>query len=71
MVILPRQFFALLVCGLVLVGSLFGLLVASPVRADVGVQPILPDGHNIQPEGETPLQMAAEKVVFYVRQATE
>ncbi|OGO25543.1 MAG: hypothetical protein A2136_02120 [Chloroflexi bacterium RBG_16_54_11] len=49
---------------------LFSLLVASPVQADMGVQPILPGGSNIQPEGETPIQMASEKVVLNVRPAT-
>ena len=58
-------------CGLVLTGILFGILVATPARADVGVQPILPDGSNIQPKEETPIQISAEKVVFNVRQATE
>jgi hypothetical protein len=47
------------------------LLIASSVQADVGVQPILPDGSNIQPGAETPIQMSAEKVEFFVRQATE
>jgi hypothetical protein len=50
---------------------LLGLLVSLPARADVGVQPILPGGSNIKPEGETPVQMAAEKVVLNVRPATE
>jgi hypothetical protein len=40
-------------------------------EADVGVQPILPGGSNIQPEAETPVQMAAERVVMSVRPATE
>jgi len=43
----------------------------SPVLADMGVQPILPGGSNIKPEEETPIQMAAEKVVLNVRPATE
>src|SRR4030067_1017706 len=67
----PRIYFYFLVCGLVLVCIALGLLIPSPVRADVGVQPILPDGSNIQPEVETPIQMTAERVVFNVRQATE
>ena len=66
-----RMYFYFLVCGLVLVCIILGLLLPSPVRADVGVQPILPDGSNIQPEVETPIQMTAERVVFNVRQATE
>ena len=71
MYILPRQSLFLLVCGLVLVCVFIGLLVPSPVRADVGVQPILPGGSNIQSEGDTPIQMAAEKVILNVRLATE
>jgi len=71
MYILPRQPLFLLVCSLVLVCVFIGLLVPSPVRADVGVQPILPGGSNIQPEGDTPIQMAAEKVILNVRLATE
>lgn len=67
----PQKSLVLLVCGSVLAYVLLGLLVPSPVRADVGVQPILPDGSNIQPEEETPIQMASEKVVLNVRQATE
>jgi hypothetical protein len=65
-----RSFF-LLVCGLALVCIVLGLLILLPVRADVGIQPILPDGSNIQPDVETPIQMTAERVVFNVRQATE
>jgi hypothetical protein len=30
-----------------------------------------PKGGNIQPEGDTPIHMAAEKVIFIVRLATE
>lgn len=50
---------------------LFTLLISTPVRADVGIQPILPGGSNIKPGEETPIQMAAEVVVMNVRQATE
>lgn len=71
MYILLRQPLFLLVCSLVLVCVFIGLLVPSPVRADVGVQPILPGGSNIQSEGDTPIQMAAEKVILNVRLATE
>lgn len=42
----------------------------APVRADVGVQPILPSGSNIKPGGETLIQMADEKVTITVRQGT-
>jgi hypothetical protein len=71
MYILSRQSLVLLVCGLVLVCLLLGLLAPLPVLADMGVQPILPGGSNIKPEEETPIQMAAEKVVLNVRPATE
>jgi len=60
-----------LVVTLGLVGLLLGLLQVVPIRGDVGVQPILPVGSNIEPEGETPIQMAAETVVMNVRPATE
>jgi hypothetical protein len=67
----PRSYFYLLGRGLVLVIIVAGLLILSPVWGDVGVQPILPDGSNIQPEVDTPIQMTSERVVFNVRQATE
>ena len=67
----PRSYFYFLACSLVLVCILAGLLIPSPVRADVGIQPILPDGSNIQPKEESPIQMTSERVEFYVRQATE
>jgi hypothetical protein len=69
--ILPRRSLFLLVCGMVLVPIFLTLRAPSPVLADMGVQPILPGGSNIKPEGETPIQMAAEKVVLNVRPATE
>jgi tetratricopeptide (TPR) repeat protein len=53
------------VCGVI------GLLVPSLVRADVGVQPVLPGGSSIKPEDETPIQMAAEIVTMNIRPATE
>ena len=71
MVILSRQSLFLLVCGFILACIFLTLLVPLPVQADVGVQPILPDGSNIQPDAETPIQMSAERVVLNVRQATE
>ena len=71
MYILSRQSLVLLVCGLVLVCLLLGLLVPSPVRANMGVQPILPGGSNIKPEGKTPIQMTAEKVVLTVHQTAD
>ncbi len=68
---LPRQALGLLVCGFVLVSILFSLLVPLSVLADMGMQPILPGGSSIMPEEETPIQMAAERVVLNVRPATE
>jgi len=50
---------------------MFFPMVVSPALADMGVQPILPGGSNIQPEGETLIRMASEKVVLNVRPATE
>ncbi len=55
---------------LVLAGLLFGLESPMPVHADVGVRPILPGGSNIQPDEQTPIQMASELVTITVRQAT-
>jgi hypothetical protein len=70
MVFLPRRLLFLLARGLVLGFVFIGLLVAAPVRGDIGVQPVLPGGSSIQPEDETPIQMAAEVVVMNVRSAT-
>jgi hypothetical protein len=50
---------------------LLGFLFSHPVRADVGVRPILPGGSNIQPEGETPIQMVDEVITMDIRLATE
>ena len=41
------------------------------VRADVGVQPVLPGGSDLKPGEETPIQMAAEVVTMNVRAATQ
>jgi hypothetical protein len=62
--------FGTILC-LILVDIVLHLLAATTARADVGVRPILPGGSNIEPQGETPVQMAAEKVVMDVRLATE
>lgn len=70
MVTLPRKSL-LLVGGLICGGILLSLVIASPTLADVGVHPILPGGSNIQPEGDTPIQMTAEVVMMNVRPATE
>ena len=56
---------------LLLAGILTLLLNPAGVRADVGVQPVLPGGSNIQPGAETPIQMASELVSMNVRQATQ
>jgi hypothetical protein len=66
----PRSL-VLRTCGVFLVCILYGQLVMSHARADMGVQPILPGGSNIKPENDTPIQMAAEKVVLNVRPVTE
>jgi len=71
MVTLPRKSLVLSICGLVIGSILLIQMAVSPVQADMGVQPILPGGSNIQPEGETPIQMASEKVLLNVRPATE
>lgn len=61
----------ILACSLILLFILFSLLASTSVRADVGVQPILPGGSNIQPDEETPMIMAAETVEMTVREATQ
>jgi hypothetical protein len=58
-------------CGLTLFCTLVIFSVPLPVRADVGVQPVLPGGSSIKPGEETSIQMAAEVVTMNVRQATE
>lgn len=71
MKILPQKSLFLQVGSLVLVWIVLGLLVLSPASADVGVHPILPGGSSLQPQEETPIQMAAEVVEMTVRPATE
>ena len=61
-----KMFGTALACTFIL-----GVICVIPGWADVGVRPILPGGSSIQPEEETPIQMAAEKVVMSVRPATE
>jgi len=61
----------MLVRALFLACVLIALLLPSSVRADVGVGPILPSGSSIKPQGETRIQMAAEKVVITLRQGTD
>lgn len=57
--------------GWSLVGIILTLLLTTPSLADVGVRPILPGGSSLQPEAETPIQMADEIVTMNVRPATE
>ncbi len=70
MFIPPRRPLQLLVCSLILVCVMIALLAPAQVRGDVGVQPVLPGGSSIQPEAQTPIQMAAEVVTMNVRLAT-
>ncbi len=65
---IARRFRFFVLCSLVLVSLLSPDLPA--VRADIGVQPVLPGGGNIQPETQTPVQMAREVVTMTVRPAT-
>jgi len=67
----PQRSLLILVCSLVLVCVLLDLLVPGPVKADVGVMPILPGGSNLKPDKQTPIQMAAEVITMNVRPATE
>jgi hypothetical protein len=60
-----------LACGLGLAGVVAWIICVVPARADVGIQPILPGGSSIKPDGETPIQMVAEKVTMTVRQGTD
>jgi hypothetical protein len=68
---IPKRRINLLALSLALIITLLGAQYALPARADVGVQPILPSGSNIKPEGQMPIQMAAEKVIMTVRQGTD
>jgi len=54
-----------------LASILIGCLWVLPSKADVGNQPILPDGSSVKPEGQTPIIMQAERVTLKVRKATE
>ncbi len=67
---LNHRILIILSTGLLLVSLLLGLTLPTPANADVGVHPILPGGSNIEPEGDTPIQMAAEVVTMNVRLAT-
>ena len=68
---IKHQSTVLLINSLVLLAILILLLIPSIVHADVGVRPILPGGSNIQPEAETPIQMASELVTMNIRPATQ
>ena len=68
---LDRRYWIVLSSGLILGSLLFGLTRLTPARADVGVQPILPGGSSIEPDGQTPIVMAAEVITMNVRLATE
>ena len=57
--------------GLGLVCLFIGGVFVTPSRANMGVNPILPGGSNIKPEGDTPIQMTAEKVVLTVHKTTD
>jgi hypothetical protein len=70
MLTLNRRILIILTTGLLLVSLLLGLKIPTPANADVGVHPILPGGSNIEPAGDTPIQMAAEVVTMNVRIAT-
>jgi hypothetical protein len=68
----PSRFsYIFLATCLVLAGIVLVLLSPAPVHADVGVQPVLPGGSNIEPEGQIPIQMSSELVTMNVRSATE
>jgi len=71
MKVLTRRSLLRLVRFMMVLFILCGLFVVNPARADVGVNPILPGGSNIQSEEDTPIRMAAERVEMSVRQATE
>lgn len=66
-----RLSIAFVLSSLILGSIGISLLFFTPVRADVGVQPVLPGGSSIKPVEETPIQMATEIVIMNVRPATE
>jgi hypothetical protein len=66
-----RRLLVILGSGLFLAIIIPAMLSHSPAQADVGVHPVLPGGSSIEPEGDTPIQMAAEVVTMDVRTATE
>jgi hypothetical protein len=67
----PIKLSVILMVGWILSGIVLITLIHKHARADVGVRPILPGGSNIQPEAETPIQMAGEVVSMNVRPASE
>ena len=68
---LQRKSPMLLIISLLLVSFLSCITTAPLARADVAPIPILPGGSSLKPDGETPIQMTAERVVMTVRQGTE
>jgi Domain of unknown function (DUF4424) len=70
MKILPHQSIVFKFSGMLLLSITISLLIFWSARADVGVRPVLPGGSNIQPEVDTPIQMASEVVEMSVRAAT-
>jgi hypothetical protein len=58
------------IMGSALACVVFAWMLSISARADVGVRPILPGGSSLKPEEVTPIEMAAETVVFNVRSAT-
>jgi hypothetical protein len=66
----PKRVLLIGVRVLVLAGFLFSLLIPAPVWAG-GAQPALPGAASLQPEEETPVQLAAEVVNMTIRPATE
>ncbi len=62
--------FMLVLLALALAGIGLSFKLPGLATADVGVHPILPGGSSIEPQQETPVQMADEVVTMDVRQAT-
>jgi hypothetical protein len=65
-----RRLFFYLFIGLFIAGVYLLIARPLPTLADVGVHPILPGGSNIEPQADTPIQMASERIVMNVRLAT-
>lgn len=63
-----RRRLVLLAIPLVLIAVI--IFITTPTLADVGVHPVLPGGSSIEPEEDTPIQMASEHVAMSVKLAT-